>query len=310
MLITYNQEKYVETALEGICMQILDDDVKMRIIVADDCSTDQTFDIIKSYKNKINAEWIFLPRDKNLGIAENYKRAIRATEGDVVAILEGDDYWTDQYRLQKHIDYLVSHTDCVMTVNDYFEYNDQHKEWHHKEINKRYLLLREMIYNYSLANLSARVYKGNVLRSVSDKTFQYGENQRQEATDYYMTMDVLQYGYGYVLNEIMSVYRINTGTNLSKREMSYEEELERGKLCMEQMLDMLGTDYKNECYKVYTNAVEMVKSEKQSKRIQQWADYASPALANLVWKIIPQCLFSLKHFIRQFIPNKIHNKLK
>lgn len=310
MLITYNQERYIEDALRGISIQILDENIKVRIIVADDCSTDRTFEIIKQYENKLNVEFLYLPREKNLGIAENYKRAIRATNGDFVAILEGDDYWTDKYRLQKHIDYLSSNIGCVMTANSYFEYSEKNKEWKLTDSKERYLFLRTMIYNYQLANLSARVYRGVTLRQVEDKTFVYGEKQRREATDYYITMDVLQHGYGYVISDVMSVYRVNTGNNLSKREMSLEEEIERGRLCMKQMLDMLGFDYKNECQKVYANAIDLVKSEKKSKRIQQWSDYASPAVANIIWKYIPKSIYAIKHFMRQCIPNKIHNKLK
>ena len=234
--------------------------------MADDCSTDRTYEIIRDYEKRIDAEWVWLPREKNLGIAANYKRAIAATTGDYIAILEGDDYWTDAYRLQKHIDYLSTHADCVMTANDYMEYSQEREEWMWKPVNRKYLLLREMIANYCLANLSSRVYKGEVLRNVGDRIFEYGEKQRGEATDYYMTMDVLRHGYGYVLNEVMSVYRVDTRSNISKRQMTDEEEIERGKICRKQMLEMLGEKYATECNLLYRNAIEMISKEKQNRQ--------------------------------------------
>ncbi|MBR5678454.1 MAG: glycosyltransferase [Paludibacteraceae bacterium] len=308
LLVAYNQEKYIRQALDGIFIQRLENDIKMRIIVADDCSTDGTLDIIKKYSFKHSADWLFLPSSQNLGIAKNYKRAIAATTADYVAILEGDDYWIDANRLQKHIDYLSAHTDCVMTVNDYMEYSQEYAEWKWSPVNRRYLLLREMIANYCLANLSARVYRGDVLRKVGEKTFEYGERQRNEATDYYMTMDVLRYGYGYVLDEVMSVYRVDTGANLSKREMSYDEELARARLCKSQMLEMMGETYKNECNEIYHEAVRWTNKVRMADRENRWANYIPPFISKLIWQHCPLLWYAIKHSIRQCIPHKLHIK--
>lgn len=310
LLMTYNQEKYVREAMEGIAMQRVDEDVKTRIIVADDCSTDGTMDIIKTFALKHNAEWVFLPNDKNLGIAGNYKRAIAATTADYVAILEGDDYWTDAYRLQKHIDYLSTHADCVMTANDYMEYSQERGEWMWKPISRKYLLLREMIANYCLANLSARVYRGDVLRGVGEKVFEYGEKQRGEATDYYMTMDVLRHGYGYVLNEVMSVYRVDTHTNVSKREMTYEENIERGRICYKQMHEMLGSAYESECYSIYTDAIQWTTREELRYKEQKWAEYIPPIMSRIIWHYSPILWYFLKHTIRVCIPNKMYKSCR
>ena len=179
-----------------------------------------------------------------------------------------------------------------------------------KPVNRKYLLFREMIANYCLANLSARVYRGNVLRNVEDKIFEYGEKQRGEATDYYMSMAVLRHGYGYVLNEVMSVYRVDTNANMSRREMTYEEDLERGRICCEQMLDMLNGDYSDECRQIHRNAIEMVAKEKQNRRVQVWSEYASPFVAKLVWVYLPACWYGIKYVVRQLIPDALHRLIK
>lgn len=286
------------------------ENTNLQIVVADDCSADKTYEIIQDYEKRIDAEWVWLPREKNLGIAANYKRAIAATTGDYIAILEGDDYWTDAYRLQKHIDYLSTHADCVMTANDYMEYSQEREEWMWKPVNRKYLLLREMIANYCLANLSARVYKGEVLRNVGDRIFEYGEKQRGEATDYYMTMDVLRHGYGYVLNEVMSVYRVDTHSNMSRREMTYEEDIERGRICSVQMFDMLNGEYAAECKQIYYNEIEMVWKDKQSRRVQMWSEYLPPFIAKFIWVCIPNSWHVIKYTIRQCVPNKLYRTLK
>lgn len=317
ILVTYNQEQYVQQALNGILIQRVNQDVQVRIIVADDCSKDNTLSLITKtlgQKTKIasgnSVEVVYLPVGQNLGIAKNYQRAIAATTGDYVAILEGDDYWIDAYRLQNHVDYLSIHADCVMTVNDYMEYSQERGEWMWKPISRKYLLLREMIANYCLANLSARVYKGEVLRNVEDKIFKYGEKQRGEATDYYMTMDVLRHGYGYVLDEVMSVYRVDTHANISKRKMTYEEDIERGRICYVQMSEMLNGEYVAECKQIHTNAVKMVAQDKQNRHLQAWSDYASPIVAKLIWIWIPACWHVIKYTIRQCVPNKLYRIFK
>lgn len=317
LLVTYNQEQYIQQALDGVLMQRVSPDVQVRIIVADDCSKDNTLVCIRetlgtkaTLASGNEAEVVYLSAEHNLGIAGNYKRAIAATTGDYVAVLEGDDYWTDAYRLQKHIYYLSTHTDCVMTANDYMEYSQEREEWMWKPVNRKYLLLREMIANYCLANLSARVYRGDVLRGVGEKVFEYGEKQRGEATDYYMTMDVLRHGYGYVLNEVMSVYRVDTHSNMSRREMTYKEDIERGRICSVQMSDMLNGEYAAECKQIHANALEMVANDRQNRRVQMWSEYLPPFIAKFIWVCIPNCWHVLKYTIRQCVPNKLYRTLK
>lgn len=310
LLMTYNQEKYVREAMEGIAMQRVDEDVKIRIIVADDCSTDGTMDIIKTFALKHKAEWVFMPNKKNLGIAGNYKRAIAATTADYVAILEGDDYWTDACRLQKHVDYLSTHKDCVMTANDYIEYSQERGEWIWKPVRRKYLLLREMIADYSLANLSARVYRGDVLRGVGEKVFEYGEKQFHEATDVYITFEVLRHGYGAVLDEVMSVYRVATGTNMSIRGLSDAEEIERGRIRYEQIEEMFGGMYRLENKRVYKAKIEEVKLARRLRKAESWSEFMPPCLARFVWVSIPAFGHWVKGVVRECIPNAFYRRLK
>lgn len=310
LLVIYNQAEYIQQALDGIMMQRLEEDVQMRIIVADDCSTDGTLDIIKTYALKHSAEWVYLPNEKNLGIAENYKRAIAATTAEYVAILEGDDYWTDANRLQKHIDYISTHADCVMTKNNYFEYEHNAKEWRLVTSPRQYLLLRNNIHEYILGNLSCTVFRGNVLRNVDERVYEFGERQRHEATDYYLTIGALQAGYGYVLEDAMSVYRVGTGANISRGELSGKEYIAKALLCCQQAYELLGDNYKEACYKVYADAVELIKEYNQAEQAKKGAEYLPPFIARMIWIGLPKCWLWIKSTIRSCIPNALHKKIK
>ena len=116
--ISYNQAPYVADALGGIIMQQLPSNIEVRVLIADDCSSDRTMDVIKEYEHKSPFQFVYLEASHNIGMLENYRRVFRSIEGDYVAILEGDDYWTDPLKLQKQILFLSTHPECGMCYTD------------------------------------------------------------------------------------------------------------------------------------------------------------------------------------------------
>ncbi len=124
ILVSYNQERYIDQAIESVLMQQVDSDLQIRVVIADDCSSDKTLEKIRLYEERSSFPFIYLTETRNLGLAENYRRAFQAINADYFAILEGDDYWIDPYKLQKQVDYLESHqdvsicsTDCLIEID-------------------------------------------------------------------------------------------------------------------------------------------------------------------------------------------------
>ena len=115
ILITYNHSQYIRQTLESILVQEISHEVE--IIVADDCSPDNTVDIIREYQDKTSFTFTFLEERQNLGYIRNYQRAFAACTGDYVAIMEGDDYWHKPNHLQNHIDYLEKYPESSMSFN-------------------------------------------------------------------------------------------------------------------------------------------------------------------------------------------------
>lgn len=114
-IITYNQQEFIKDCLEGAISQTLDYDYE--IVIGDDCSTDDTFKICQEYANKYPDKIRLLSRDKNLGMAKNWKETIKECSGKYIALCEGDDYWTDQNKLQKQVDFLESNPDYVLSFH-------------------------------------------------------------------------------------------------------------------------------------------------------------------------------------------------
>ena len=122
-MLSYNQEEYIAQCMEGILAQ--KGEFLLELVIGDDRSTDRTLEIIKSYLDNFRhnkMEVNILSADGNLGMTPNFKRCWFACTGDYIAFCEGDDYWTDPYKLQKQIDFMKSHPACALCFNDLHVY--------------------------------------------------------------------------------------------------------------------------------------------------------------------------------------------
>ncbi len=108
-LITYNHEKFVAQAIESILKQ--NTSFNWELVIADDCSTDQTRNILKEYQQKYPEKIHLILQEKNVGPAENFIRLITFPKSKYIAYLEGDDYWIDENKLQKQVDFLEANPD-------------------------------------------------------------------------------------------------------------------------------------------------------------------------------------------------------
>ena len=117
--IAFNHEKYIRQCLDGFLMQ---KEVTFEIIIHDDASTDKTADIIREYAEKYPN--IFKPvyQTKNHKYAPhiNYgtEYMVPLITGKYVAMCEGDDYWTDPYKLKKQCDALEKNPDCYLCLHN------------------------------------------------------------------------------------------------------------------------------------------------------------------------------------------------
>lgn len=113
--ITYNHEQFIKKALDNFLMQKVD--FKYEILIHDDASTDSTAKIIREYEKKYPDIIKPIYQTENqyskgikVSVTYNYPRA----NGKYIAICEGDDFWTDENKLQKQVDFLETHTDYSM----------------------------------------------------------------------------------------------------------------------------------------------------------------------------------------------------
>jgi glycosyltransferase involved in cell wall biosynthesis len=111
-IITYNQAAYVAQAIESALMQHIA--FETEIIVCDDKSTDGTAEIIQQYANQYPTRIKAYYATNNLGMLRNWQKALMLCKGKYIALLEGDDFWTDPNKLQKQYNILEHHPDCAI----------------------------------------------------------------------------------------------------------------------------------------------------------------------------------------------------
>lgn len=115
--LTYNHEKYIRECLEGFVSQKTD--FAFEVLVHDDASTDATASIIREFEAKY--PHIIKPTYQTENQYSKGKNIIMPllmskARGKYFAWCEGDDFWTDPYKLQKQHDALSAHPECFMCV--------------------------------------------------------------------------------------------------------------------------------------------------------------------------------------------------
>lgn len=256
--ITYNHEDYIADAIEGFLAQKTD--FEYEILIGEDCSLDGTKAIVENYVAKYPDKIKMVTSEKNVGAAKNSKRLFRISKGKYIAECEGDDYWTDPYKLQRQVDYLEKHPDCTMC-------------FHAADI-VRTPKIR--------TGRKVKPYGTDRVSPIEDiilggggfcptASLVYPKIAIENPPDFYMNSHVGDYplqlilssqGYAYYINESMSAYRVgvkgswtsrlNTSSNLKERMI----EVNKADIHLLRDFDRY-TDYK------YTEWVEQAVCEKK-----------------------------------------------
>ena len=116
--LTYNHEKYVRKTFESFLSQKTN--FKFEVLIHDDASTDGTQKIIQEYAERYPD--IFKPiyqteNQYSKGIMVAYVYNFPRAVGKYIAYCEGDDYWCDEYKLQRQYDIMEAHPECSMCMH-------------------------------------------------------------------------------------------------------------------------------------------------------------------------------------------------
>ncbi len=229
--ITYNHEKFIQETLEGFLMQKTD--FPYEILIHDDASTDETVNIIKRYHRQYpdlikpvfqtENQWSKLPVGINARF--NFPRA----QGKYIAFCEGDDRWTDPYKLQKQIDFLEKHSEYILCGTDVERFEVRSGKIV-KSLNKKLgeITLDDMLYRNPVSTCTA------VFRNIDFKSQLLPNYYQFTIGDWPLWCSLMQYGKAYNLPDVTARYHIHQGGMVSGRSLSktlYSKLYDRILLC-------------------------------------------------------------------------------
>jgi glycosyltransferase involved in cell wall biosynthesis len=218
-MITYKHEAFIAQAIEGVLMQ----EVKfpVELIIADDCSPDKTKHIIESFKKHKNYNWIKYTRHQtNKGMMANFMWALQQSKGKYIALCEGDDYWTDPYKLQKQVDFLESNEYCVLCFHDV---NILMGDGELKDDFITRLPITKLLDQRSLIENNNFIHTPSVMfRNLGSQVPQ--EILFSPVGDFLIYLWLTNYGAIGYINEKMSIYRFGTGLHSKKMQEKRNKE--------------------------------------------------------------------------------------
>lgn len=101
---TYNHERYIAQAIESVLGQRTT--FAVEVVVGEDCSTDNTLAICRKYEKNYPDRVRVVASESNIGMHHNYRRTIEACRGKYIAMLDGDDWFSDMDKLQIQVEQL------------------------------------------------------------------------------------------------------------------------------------------------------------------------------------------------------------
>jgi glycosyltransferase involved in cell wall biosynthesis len=117
VLVTYNHEPFVETALESILSQNYS---AHQIVIVDDGSTDRTYDVVKSFESPK----VLSVQRKNGGPSRAFNDGFALSTGDVIVLLSGDDFLTPG-SLKMRVEALSGGYDLVCSLANWIGYDGE-----------------------------------------------------------------------------------------------------------------------------------------------------------------------------------------
>ncbi len=213
-ITTFNLDKYIQQCLDSILCQKTN--FKFKILIVDDASTDKTCEILKQYKKEYPHVIDLILREKNGGSLVSSNLLFNNVKTEYISFIDGDDYWFDEYRLQKQIDFLDCHPDYTMVAGNTLYEKDG------KLTDEKIVDNTKTLHTYAFDDYLNKKCPFIHTSSILLRNIVYNKGMPKEYIDAENTMDNLVYrgedirflhhlqkGKIFIFPDIFSVYRIH-----------------------------------------------------------------------------------------------------
>ena len=258
--LVYNHEPYLRQCLDGFVMQKTD--FKVEAIVHDDCSSDNSALIIKEYAEKYPdlIKTIFEKENQypKIGFSGIFNLILPHIKGKYVAFCEGDDYWTDPVKLQKHVNFLETHPEYSSACSRTRLYSQSKGEFlqrdvcctdHDEDVPAEDIIRKGGLYLASCSLVYKKEVRGNDYPEYCKKC---------HVGDYPLQIMCAMKGKVRYFNEAMGVYRVDNSSSWvgKNTHMGITENRLKGIVSELNMLECFSKDYPR-YKKAFTDRITM-----------------------------------------------------
>jgi glycosyltransferase involved in cell wall biosynthesis len=211
-MITYNHERFIAQAIESVLMQ--QTDYATELVIGEDCSTDNTREIVVEYAQKYPEKIRIILHEHNVGAKANSMAVFKACQAQYLATLEGDDYWTSPHKLQMQVEALDRNPDwsvCAHRMTVFFEDGTQPGYLYPRFDPKPVSTLDDLARGHIVGTSSA-VFRRIPFERYPEWVFQV------DICDYAHSLFYAQNGKIGFLDEVMSAYRLHMGGTWYQRD--------------------------------------------------------------------------------------------
>lgn len=246
-MTTYNHERYVGRAIESVLMQ------KTRytyeLLIGDDVSPDHTREVIERYRQQRPDVIRVIDRDHNMSheTPTNGGDLRSRCTGKYVVALEGDDFWTDEHKLEKQITFLEEHPEYIAVAHRCQVVGEDSRP-----IDEAYPQCDDE--NYTLSHLVSEIMPGQLATVMYRNVFKDDPllTQALSPWDRMLYFALAAHGRVYCIQEVMSAYRhvVRGGSSFSATNRYNFAAIERWQRTMLEYAYNLSNDAAVKCAEV------------------------------------------------------------
>lgn len=222
LITTYNQESYIEQSILGVINQKCN--FPFEVVIGEDCSTDKTLEICNQYQNRYPNIIRIIANKTNKGLLDNYFDTLLLCQGKYIADCAGDDFWTDEYKLQRQVEILENNPNIVLTYTDYSHYLQESNTFIHNrqssQSNDENCIKTYQEHIYELLNqhghpfifVGSSCFRKSSFLTVYNQYTDYFRNPVYTCEDFQLVFFLLKTGNFYYERKETVAYRILSNT--------------------------------------------------------------------------------------------------
>lgn len=194
---SYNTERYIRESIDSVLAQTY---TQWELIIVDDCSTDNTDEVVSDYLNDFRIRYI--KNNRNSGAAVSRNRALKEAKGKWIAFLDSDDLWLPD-KLEKQISFMKDNG-YHFSYTKYYEIDEDSRP-NGKSVTGPKRITRHGMYNYCWPGCLTVMYDAEYIGMVQIADI-------KKNNDYALWLKVCRKADCYLLNETLAQYRKRKGS--------------------------------------------------------------------------------------------------